>query len=135
VLTEASIVQQESGNISAEDQALVAGVINNRIADGMRLQMDSTIHYLVGASEDATTTSDQRAIDSPYNTYLNTGLPPTAIAAPSRTSIEAVLNAPATDYLYFVTVNPDTGETKFAKTNDEHNENRKEYKAWLDARQ
>lgn len=135
VLTEASIVQQESGNISAEDQALVAGVINNRIADGMRLQMDSTIHYLVGTSADATTTSDQRAIDSPYNTYLNTGLPPTAIAAPSRTSIEAVLNAPETDYLYFVTVNPDTGETKFAETNDEHNVNRREYQAWLDARQ
>lgn len=135
VLTEASIVQQEAGNISPEDQALVAGVINKRIKDGMRLQMDSTIHYLVGTSADATTTADQRAIDSPYNTYRNTGLPPTAIAAPSRTSIEAVLNAPATNYLYFVTVNPDTGETKFAETNEEHNENRKEYQAWVKARQ
>lgn len=134
VLTEASIIQREAGNLDAEQQALVAGVIEGRVADGMRLQMDSTVHYMFGTSPDASTTADQRATESPYNTYLNSTLPPTAIAAPSRTAIEAVLNAPETPYRYFVTVNPDTGETKFAETNDEHNVNRREYQAWLDAR-
>lgn len=134
VLTEASIIQREAGNLDAEQQALVAGVIDGRLEDGMRLQMDSTVHYMFGTSPDASTTPEQRATESPYNTYLNATLPPTAIAAPSRTAIEAVLNAPKTDYRYFVTVNPETGETKFAVTNDEHNVNRRQYQAWLDAR-
>ena len=135
VLTEASIVQSEAGNLDGEQRALVAGVIEGRVADGQRLQMDSTIHYQFGTSPDASTTAEQRATEGPYNTYLNTGLPPTPISAPSRTSIEAVINAPSTDNRYFVTVNPDTGETKFAVTYEEHQQNVEEYREWLRGRE
>jgi UPF0755 protein len=134
VLTEASIVQSEAGNLDGEQQALVAGVIEGRIADEQRLQMDSTIHYQFGTSPDASTTTEQRETVGPYNTYLNTGLPPTAISTPSRTSIEAVISAPSTDNRYFVTVNPDTGETKFAVTYEEHQVNVEEYREWLRSR-
>ena len=129
LLIKASIVEKEAG---AADRPNVASVIENRLALPQKLEMDSTVHYLVGGgSADATTTAEDRAIDSPFNTYLYQGLPPTPIASPGIDSINAVLNPPDTDYIYFVAVNPVTHETRFAATWKEHQENVKLYQAWL----
>jgi UPF0755 protein len=121
VLIKASIVEKESNR--TQDRPSVASVIDNRLAIDMPLQMDSTIHYIFGNSEDATTTADQRSSDSPYNTYVKKGLPPTPISSPSVEALTAVVDHPDTDYLYFVTVNLDTGETRFATTLAEHQAN------------
>ncbi|PFG33085.1 endolytic transglycosylase MltG [Sanguibacter antarcticus] len=128
VLTKASIVEREAG---ADDKPNVASVIENRLALPMKLQMDSTVHYLVGGTDDATTTAADRETDSPYNTYLYAGLPPTPISSPGIDSINAVLNPPVTDYIYFVTVNPLTHETRFAATWTEHRKNVELYQDWL----
>ncbi|MGO1316539.1 MAG: endolytic transglycosylase MltG [Cellulomonadaceae bacterium] len=128
VLIKASLVEKEA---PADARAEVARVIENRLAKGQRLELDSTVHFLFGASDDASTTSEQRATESPYNTYLNTGLPPGPIASPGRAAIAAVLNPAEGDWLFFVTVNPLTGETKFATTYAEHQENVAEYQQWL----
>lgn len=121
VLTKASIVEKEAGR--AEDKPKVASVIDNRLAIDMKLQMDSTVHYLVGGSSDASTSAADRSTVSDYNTYLNVGLPPTPIATPSVESIQAVLTPAITDYLYFVAVNLETKETRFAVTLPEHEAN------------
>lgn len=128
LLIKASIVEKESNDA---DRANVASVIENRLALPMKLQMDSTVHYIVGGTSDATTTAEDRAIDSPYNTYFYAGLPKGPIASPGIGSIEAVLNPADTDYIYFVTVNPVTQETRFAETWPQHEEDKKLYQAWL----
>jgi UPF0755 protein len=89
----------------------------------MPLQLDSTLHYAVDSRGVVQTSASLRAIDSPYNTYKHTGLPPTAIDSPGRLALEAALNPADTTYLYFVTVNLRTGETLFANTFAEHQAN------------
>ncbi len=121
VVTVASIVQSEARN--AGDFPKVARVIYNRLKRGMPLQMDSTVHYAVGKSGQVTTTDADRATKSPYNTYLHTGLPPGPIASPGDRALQAALHPADGDWIYFVTVNPDTGETKFAVTNAQHQKN------------
>ncbi len=130
VLTEASIVQVEGG--SEEDFGKVARVIANRLAVQMPLQMDSTVSYATGIFN-ANTTDAQRASDSPYNTYRRAGLPPGAISNPGRAAVEAVLSPTPGPWMFFVTVNLDTGETKFATTKAEHDRNVLEYQAWYRA--
>lgn len=118
VVTVASIVARE---VSAPaDQPMVAGVIYNRLEQGMKLQMDSTVHFVKGEYGQVTTTPEDRAIESPYNTYWADGLPPGPISNPGRTALEAALQPAQTDALFFVTVNLDTGETRFAATAEEH---------------
>lgn len=130
VLTEASIVQAEAG--STADMPKVARVLDNRLAKGMPLQLDTTVNYANGKSG-LTTTAQDRANPSPYNTYLHTGLPPGPISNPGEDALKAVL-APATgDWLYFVVVNPDTGETRFAVTAEEHQANVALFQQWLRA--
>jgi uncharacterized YceG family protein len=128
VLTEASLVQAEAA--TTEDMAMVATVIDNRIADGMPLQFDTTVNYATGKSG-ITTTSDDRATDSPYNTYRYAGLPPGAIDSPGEEALQAVLNPTPGDWIYFVVVNPDTGETRFAVTAEEHAANVALFQQWL----
>ncbi|WP_207798445.1 endolytic transglycosylase MltG [Klenkia marina] len=128
VLTEASLVQAEAA--TTEDMAKVATVIDNRVAIGQPLQFDTTVNYATGKSG-ITTTSDDRQIDSPYNTYRYAGLPPGAIDSPGEEALQAVLNPTPGDWLYFVVVNPDTGDTRFAATLEEHNANVALFQQWL----
>ena len=128
VVTVASIVQAEARH--SEDFAKVARVIYNRLETGMRLQMDSTVHYAVGKTGEVATTDEDRASSSPYNTYRYGGLPPGPIAAPGDTALEAALNPAEGEWIYFVTVNIDTGETKFASTDAQHQRNVAELRAF-----
>jgi UPF0755 protein len=128
VLTEASIVQAEAGNV--EDMGKVARVLDNRLADGMPLQLDTTVNYANGKSG-ITTTSADRQNPSPYNTYVHTGLPPGPISNPGEEALRAVLNPTPGDWRFFVVVNPDTGETRFAVTADEHTKNVLLFQQWL----
>lgn len=127
VVTIASIVEAEARH--PQDMASVASVIENRLEIGMGLQMDSTVAYGVG-ERTLTTSDEQRQDDNPYNTYLHPGLPRGPINNPGAATIEATLDPADEDYLYFVTVNPQTGETLFAQTLTEHNQNVRQFQAW-----
>ncbi|MQA34175.1 endolytic transglycosylase MltG [Modestobacter roseus] len=128
VVTKASLVQAEAGNVT--DMGMVARVLENRLADGMALQLDTTVNYANGKSG-ITTTAEDRANPSPYNTYANPGLPPGAISNPGEDAIAAVLNPTPGDWRYFVVVDPDTGETRFAVTGQEHQQNVLLFQQWL----
>jgi UPF0755 protein len=130
VLTIASIVQVEAR--AAADGPKVARVLENRLKIGMRLQLDSTVSYVTGKPGVATTAAD-RANPSPYNTYVHTGLPPGPISNPGQAAIDAALHPAKGTWLYFVTVNPTTGETKFATTAADAAANRAEFQAWCSA--
>ncbi|MDQ1012305.1 cell division protein YceG involved in septum cleavage [Streptomyces sp. V4I23] len=120
----ASIVQAEAD--TASDMGKVARVIHNRRAKGMPLQMDSTLNYALDRSTVDTTTADTR-LDSPYNTYDRTGLPPTPIDNPGEEAMRAAVEPPAGDWLYFVTVEP--GDTRFTSDYEEHQRNVGEFNA------
>jgi UPF0755 protein len=133
VMTVASIVE---GEVSGDaDRGKVARVIENRLRTsgppnfGL-LQMDSTVHYAVQKRGRAGTSNEDRQSDSPYNTYKRQGLPPGPINSPGAASIEAAAHPDEGPWLFFVTVNPDTGETKFATTQAEHDRNAQEFQAW-----
>ncbi|MGW1345000.1 endolytic transglycosylase MltG [Kribbella sp. NPDC002412] len=127
----ASIIGAETNR--PQDYAKVSRVIYNRMRVGMRLQMDSTIHYVVGRDGGVFTTPEQRDMDSPYNTYKVKGLPPTPINSPTKDTLRAALNPAQGSWLYFTLVNLDTGETAFASTSDEHEANVKKLQAWCQA--
>lgn len=114
VLIVASLVQAEG---VTNDFAKVARVIYNRLDAGMPLQLDSTVAYALGIT-DIQLDDEQLATESPYNTYANTGLTPTPINSPGEAAIEAALAPAKGKWLYFVTVDPQTGETKFTKNYD-----------------
>ncbi|MFJ1934462.1 endolytic transglycosylase MltG [Kitasatospora sp. NPDC088160] len=124
LVTVASMVQGEADN--NEDMGKVARVIYNRLAKGMPLQLDSTINYALGRSTLNTTVTDTR-LDSPYNTYLHPGLPPTPISNPGRQAIMAALDPAQGDWLYFVTVKP--GDTRFTDSFDVQQRNVAEFNA------
>jgi UPF0755 protein len=131
VLTLASIVEKETGidlgkldsNQSSridEERRIVAGIFLNRLAIGQALESDATINYITGKNIARSTESDL-ALNSPYNTYKNNGLPPGPIANPSFSSIKAVLHPIKTDYYYFLHKQP-SGEVVYSKTFEEHRE-------------
>ncbi|WP_308127992.1 endolytic transglycosylase MltG [Modestobacter italicus] len=128
VLTEASLVQAEAGSV--EDMGKVATVLNNRLADGMLLQLDTTVNY-ANDKGGITTTAEDRANPSPYNTYVHPGLPPGAINNPGEDALRAVQNPTPGDWRFFVVVDPDTGETRFAATGAEHQQNVLLFQQWL----
>lgn len=128
VLVRASLVEEEARN--PEDFGKVARVLENRLAVGMHLQLDSTVNFATGQSG-VTTTEADRATDSPYNTYLYPGLPPGPVSSPGEAAMTAVLEPTPGDWLYFVAVNPDTGETRFAVTDSEHAANVELFRQWL----
>lgn len=118
-ITLASIVEREAANVA--DRQQVAQVYLKRLRVGMRLEADPTAHY--GASLDGAPLTVK--YDSPYNTYLHDGLPPTPISNVSESSLQAVAHPASTDWLYFVA--GDDGTTHFAKTLPEHQENTARY--------
>ena len=118
----ASIIEKETG--VPEERGRVASVFINRLQQGMRLQTDPTVIYGITKGEGmlgrGLRQSELRR-ETPYNTYVIDGLPPTPIANPGRLSIEAALNPDTTDYLFFVA--DGTGGHAFAETLEEHNRN------------
>ncbi|MDN4486716.1 endolytic transglycosylase MltG [Demequina sp. SYSU T00039] len=128
ILTVASLIEREAK--LADDRPLIASVIYNRLAIDMKLELDSTVKYL-SPSEGVFTSDEERAIDSEYNTYANTGLPPGPIAGPGEASIKAAVQPADTEYLFFVTVNLETGETKYATEYADHLKNVEELRAWV----
>lgn len=121
LVTVASLVQAEAQR--SKDFGKVAQVVGNRIKKGMPLQFDSTVHYATDTVGQVYTTDRQRAVNSPYNTYLVTGLPPGPIQSPGDEALAAAASPTEGDWLYFVTVNLATGKTKFAEGLAEHNRN------------
>jgi UPF0755 protein len=128
VLTKASIVQAEAG--STEDMGKVARVLENRLADGMALQLDTTVNY-ANNKAGLTTTPEDRQNPSPYNTYLHPGLPPGAISNPGEEALQAVLAPTPGDWRFFVVVDPHTGDTRFAVSAEEHQQNVLLFQKWL----
>lgn len=130
VLTKASLVEREA--FLDVDRPKVARVIDNRLAQDMKLEFDSTVKF-IAPGEGVFTSEADRATDSPYNTYLYQGLPPGAIAAPSDEAVRAVLSPAEGDWIFFVTVNLDTGETAYASTFPDHQANVQKLQAWINA--
>ena len=128
VLTKASIIEREVNDSRYYGQ--VARVIENRLAQtngethGL-LQMDSTVQYGLGRFGGIPNSTELADSNNAYNTYVHQGLPPGPIGSPSEEAIKAVLNPPAGSWLYFVTVNLETGETLFSSTSEEQKTNTK----------
>lgn len=112
----ASIIEKETGK--SEDRTLVAAVFLNRLRKGMPLQADPTVIYGMGETFDGNLRKRDLLADTPYNTYLRRGLPPTPIAMPGRASLAAALSAPQSDALYFVSKGD--GSSHFSRTLGEH---------------
>ena len=128
ILNTASITEAEVNR--SEYYSKVARVIENRLAKGMPLGMDSTVAYSNNVSALKLTDAMLQNADDPYNTRVHQGLPPGPIGSPGDEAIQAVMHPESGDWLYFVTVNMDTGETRFSDNQDQFNRDVKEYKAW-----
>jgi UPF0755 protein len=131
----ASLIEAEA---TPEDMAKVSRVIYNRLdvpndsdTNGL-LQIDAAVNYGLDQKLGVVITDEQKAIDTPYNTYLNPGLPPTPIEAPGDAAIEAAAHPAEGNWYYYVTVDLATGETKFAETYDEFLGYRAEYEQYCE---
>jgi UPF0755 protein len=113
----ASIVEKETG--SAADRALVSAVFNNRLRIGMRLQTDPTVIYGMGDAFHGNLRKVDLLTDTPWNTYIRVGLPPTPIAMPGKASLLAAVQPASSKALYFVSRG--NGTSQFSTTLDEHN--------------
>ena len=116
VVIVASMIEREAR--LPEDRPKVAAVIYNRLRDGMKLQIDATVQYAIPGDNRTLTFEDYR-FESPYNTYLHEGLPPTPVANPGLASLEAALNPSRADYLYYLLVDEDTGRHEFFDSESE----------------
>lgn len=135
ILTIASIIQREARY--EEDMAKVSRVIQNRLDPGNQetfglLQMDSTAQYGYGEMHDGTASSSAEALedDNPWNTYVHQGLPIGPISNPGDTAINAAMHPADGEWLYFVTVNLDTGETVFTTNLADHNRAVSQWVSW-----
>lgn len=128
----ASIVDEET-NIN-DDKPKIASVYLNRLNKGMKLQADPTVKFAAGDFAAKRIAGDMLQNPSPYNTYMYEGLPPGPICTPSPISIDAVLKAPKTTYLYFCAKDDFSGYSVFASTYDEQLKNAHAYQKALDAR-
>lgn len=124
LMTMASIIEREAR--TDHDRPLISSVFYNRLNIKMPLQSCATVQFLLGERK-ANLTNEDLKIDSPYNTYKNSGLPPGPIANPGLKAIDAALNPERTDYLFFV-LTGDDGSHTFTKTLDEHNKAKKNMK-------
>ena len=116
IVTLASLIEKEA--VSPEEKPLISSVFHNRLRIGMPLQSDPTAVYGVRAFSGKVTKADIQHT-SPYNTYLNSGLPPGPIGNPGSDAIQAAMNPSRTDYIYFVA--RQDGTHQFSRTLDEHN--------------
>lgn len=112
----ASIIEKETGN--AAERPLVAAVFVNRLKIGMKLQTDPAVIYGMGEAFDGNLRKRDLAADTPYNTYIREGLPPTPIAMPGLASLAAALNPPQSNLLYFVSKGD--GTSHFSRSLEEH---------------
>ncbi|WP_020143969.1 endolytic transglycosylase MltG [Terracoccus sp. 273MFTsu3.1] len=126
VVTVASLVEGEAQLDS--DRPKVARVVENRLAAKMSLGFDSTVNYIF--KKRGVPTQEMLDSDNPYNTRRFTGLPPGPISNPGESALEAAASPVAGPWLYFVTVNLETGETKFAATYEEHQRNVAQFQKW-----
>lgn len=120
VMTVASLIEREAAN--DDERSLIASVIYNRLSQGMPLQIDATVLYaysLQGETLEALSTESIQAMDSPYNTYLYTGLPPGPICNPGLNSIQAALNPADSGYLFYA-LDTETSTHRFFLYQDEH---------------
>lgn len=124
IVTIASLIERET--LVASERPTVASVIYNRLAINMPLQIDAAVQYALPEHKDRLTYKDLE-IDSPYNTYQNTGIPPGPICSPSITSIEAALSPAKTNYYYYVLGAENNGSHKFSNTYEEFLKNKKAY--------
>lgn len=122
----ASIVEKETA--VAAERGKVASVFINRLNKNIPLQTDPTIIYGMGEAYNGNIRRKDLETPGPYNTYLNLGLPPTPIAMPAESTLQAVANPEKTDYLYFVA--DGSGGHKFSRTLTEHNRAVQEYLRW-----
>lgn len=132
VVTLASIIEEEAQ--AADERPRISGVYHNRLRIGMKLDADPTVGYAVDKLPGEELLWEDLLVDSPYNTYLNAGLPPGPIACPGEASIRAALYPEAHDYWYFVAKGDGSGEHYFAETLEEQEENIQRYQANLAAR-
>jgi len=129
IVTMASIIERES--VVAEERPVMAGVFYNRIAQGIRLESCATIQFILGEPKEFLTNADTQ-IESPYNTYLNEGLPPGPICSPRMASIVAALFPDEHDYIFFV-LSPDLdGSHRFSSDYNEFLANKDEYYAAIE---
>lgn len=123
IMTMASLVEKEVRD--ADDMKIVAGIFWNRIKSGQALESCASLAFILGVNKPQYSIEDTK-IKSPYNTYQNRGLPPGPIANPGIRAIAAAVFPAKTDYYYFLS-RPDTGETVFSKTFEEHVANKAKY--------
>ncbi len=129
IVTIASLLEVEG---HPRDFSKVARVVYNRLAEPMPLQFDSSVNYGLGKT-DVILTTELLNKDTPYNVYLRPGLPPTPIDAPGTAALEAALNPAAGDWLFFITVDLNTQETKFTRSYDEFLVWKEDFLAFCDA--
>jgi UPF0755 protein len=128
LITLASLVQAEG---RSEDFAQISRVVRNRLALGMPLQFDSTVHYVMKSRGEIFLSSKSTKLRSPFNTYQNRGLPPTPIGNPGLEALKAAIAPAQGDWLFFITVAP--GDTRFTKSFSEFNNWKLLYKKNLKA--
>lgn len=131
VYTMASIVEEETNK--PEDKLLIASVYRNRIATGQKLEADPTVKYAMRNFGLKRILRGHLQYESPYNTYRNAGLPPGPICTPSTKTIDAVLDSPETDYIFFVAKPDFKGYSNFASTYAQHLIFAKAYQKALDS--
>ncbi|MEI6682890.1 MAG: endolytic transglycosylase MltG [Bacteroidota bacterium] len=130
VVTMASIVEKESNK--NDEKPVIAGVYINRLKHNIPLQADPTVVYAWHDFTIRRVLKVHTQLNSPYNTYMHTGLPPGPICLPSVASVDAVLHATSHSYLYFCAKEDFSGSHNFASTLDEHNRNARRYQKALD---
>lgn len=128
----ASVVEREA--VAAEDRPVIAGVLFNRLAENMRLEIDATVQYAMGYQSESgqwwktpVFLEEYQGVHSPYNTYMHAGLPPGPIASPGEDSFRAVLYPERHGFYYYVAAGDGSGGHVFAETYAEHLENVRRY--------